>query len=100
MPRKLVSDVGYPKGPCKVPYVMDPFASSEYATLANIKSICDSAGIQIQITLKPTSMKLQFIKVKDDGSIKNRTFTFLNDNLANFTYANFMHMVMDITSNF
>ena len=90
------SDVGYPRGPCKEPYNIDPFIFGQFMTLGSLKSSCDRNGVQLTITIKPSSLRFQFVKVSPDGSVNNKSYLFMNKDMVSFNEIKYRTMLMEM----
>lgn len=53
-------------------------------TLAAIKSVADTHAVQIEMTIKPTGIKVTLIKKEPDKTVRKRSFECENANLGQF----------------
>lgn len=86
--------LSYPTAPCTVPYNMGQLCS---ATLADFKQIADKSAVQIEMTLKPTSLKIRIIKRLDKDRVKKAERTFENADIEHtFNPAVINSMIADV----
>lgn len=92
------SDVGYPRGPCKEHYAIDQFIFSPFMMIGNLKGLCDRNGIQLTITMKPTSIRFQFLRVLPDGTVNNKSYLFMNKDMGELNELKYRMMLMEINA--
>lgn len=59
-------------------------ANGIMCTLAAIKSVADTHAVQIEMTIKPTGIKVTLIKKEPDKTVRKRSFECDNTNLNQF----------------
>lgn len=72
----------YPSGPLTKEY--DRAQLFALPHVSQLKQVAESNGVQIELTLKPTEIKMTIIKKLKDKTVKKEQFTIDNDNLADF----------------
>lgn len=86
--------LSYPTEPCKEPYNIAPLYA---ASLGHLKEISDKAAVQIELTLKPTEIKLRIIKKLSKDRVKKSERTFANSGLEHLFNPNTINaMVGDV----